>query len=392
MLRSLRLITKLGLAAAAAAGFAAGRRMGRREAERPGPPGRKRPSRLELLKLAVAKWNEDQAQRLGASLSFYALFSMAPLVLIAMAVVGLVFGESAARGLVSSHLEGYVGATQAQAIERVIVSLGRRAAGGFAGVVGFVILLGGASQVVAELQASLDQIFGVPPSSVSLLKTIERRVVSIVFVLGVGFLLLGSLVVESVAQAVETRVGEAKLPAVMVQEVNLAITFLVMATLFTLTYRFLPQARASWKDLWRGGVFTAALFILGNIVLGMYLGRGGPASAYGAAGSFVVVLLWVYYCAQILYFGAELTVVFARERGGGIRLPDRAAPLTVGKAMGAFPRLRPSAEAEGPSEGRERLRRARERLRTRMRRWAPSLSRADRKEGSRAAEKRPTRS
>jgi membrane protein len=365
MLRSFRLITRLGFAAAAAAaGYAAGNRIGRRAASRPGPPERKKPGFLQLLKLSVAKWNEDQAQRLGASLSFYALFSMAPLLLIAMAVVGLVYGESAARGLVSSHLEGYVGATQAQAIERVIVSLGRRAAGGFAGVVGFIILLGGASQVVTELQLSLDQIFCVPRSSMSLLKTVERRVVSIVFVLGVGLLLLGSLIVESLAQGVEARVGEAKLPAVMVQEVNLGITFLVMAALFTLTYRFLPQARASWRDLWRGGLFTAALFILGNIGLGMYLGRGGPASAYGAAGSFVVVLLWVYYCAQILYFGAELTVVYASERGGGIRLPAGAA---AGKAPAKLLPLR--------SEGKARWKRARERLRTQMQSWGPRTSR-----------------
>lgn len=275
---------------------------------------------------AYRKWSADQAARLAAALSFYTAFSLAPLVLITASLLGLLLGPQAAQGLISERLAQFIGSERALAVEGLLAAADRPEAGGLAGLIGFAMLLWTGSAVVRELQESLNQIFAVRHPQEGWWPSIRRKLVSLAFVLGMGCLMLAAVGVSAAAAAAGKYFGGALgYEEGVLQAFNQAATFVVITALFTAMYRFLPDARIRFRDLLLGGAFTAAFFTLGNYLLGLYLGRKGASSAYGAAGSLMAFLLWTYYCAQIIYFGAEFLYAWAERRGDGVR--QRHPPL-----------------------------------------------------------------
>jgi membrane protein len=310
----------------------------------PGRPGNAAPRWLDVFRDAASRWSAHQVSRLAASLSYYTLFSVAPVVLIMVAVIGFFFGERTAQGLVASELQSFLGDEKTKALQQVLAAAQRPGAGSRAGLIGFIVLLAGASGVVGELQASLNQIFGVYTARASFWVSARRRLISIAFVLAMGFMLLVSLAVNAGTAAAGKYFGTVLgIPAHLMQTANQLASFGLISLLFAGMFRFLPDARMAWRDLGVGACFTAALFTLGNLLLGMYLGRAGPASAYGAAGSLLAFLLWTYYCAQIVYFGAEFTRSYAERRGLGLR-PIKGAGLSSAASKAV-----PEADAAPPS-------------------------------------------
>jgi len=267
-----------------------------------------------LLKETAAEGSADQITRLGASLAYYTVFSLAPLALIAVSLVGVVFGDKAAQGAVFSDLSHFMGAAQARAVQHLILSARRSPSGSWAGATGVVLLLFGASSVVGELQSALNRIFDVPAERFGWAATLKQRLISLGFVLGVGFLLVVSMAVSTAISAAGRVLGAlAGFSVVLLYAANLSATLAIISLLFALMFRYLPLTRIAWRDAWKGGATTAFLFIAGNLALSLYLGKAGPVSVYGAAGSLLAVLLWSYYCAQIFYLGAEFTHVYARR-------------------------------------------------------------------------------
>ncbi|MBI3297147.1 MAG: YihY/virulence factor BrkB family protein [Elusimicrobia bacterium] len=268
-----------------------------------------------VLAAAARKWRRDEAARLAAALSFYTVFSLTPLVLLTLAVLSTLFGEEAARGLIGERLGDFVGPERAGLIEQLAESASRPEAGRYAGPIGFLSVLWGASAIAGELKASLNRVFDAPPPASGLVPALRGRLISMAFVLSLGFVLLVSLVLGAGAAAAgkffggALGLGEAPLHAF-----NEGAAMLVNALLFTAMFRLLPDARVAWREAAAGGAFTSVMFTLGSLALGLYLGKAGPASAYGAAGALVAFVVWTYYCAQILYFGAEFTAAYARAR------------------------------------------------------------------------------
>jgi len=284
----------------------------------------------DLLKETFAEWNKDKVSRLAAALAYYTIFSLAPLLIIVIAIAGSVFGEEAARGEIVGQIQGLVGKDGAEVIQTAIQNASRPAAGTIASVVSIVVLLFGASGVFAELQDSLNTVWEVQPKPErGLLNIIRSRFLSFSMVLGIGFLLIVSLVVSAALAAVSAYLGNV-LPGLVFfwRIVNFALGFVVTTVLFGLIYKVLPDVKITWSDVWIGAAITSLLFSIGRFLLGVYLGNSNFGSTYGAAGSLVILLAWVYYAAQILFLGAEFTQVYARRYGSGI-VPDKnAIPLT----------------------------------------------------------------
>ncbi len=271
-----------------------------------------------MVKAAVNAWLDDYAPSMGAALSYYTLFSLAPLLLIVIAVAGMVFGRDAAQGAVLTQLSGIMGAEGATAVEGMLKVAREPAKGVLATVVGVVALLIGATAIFAELQSALDRIWRVPaPKHESgiwfLLRT---RLLSFGLVLGLGFLLMVSLVVSAALAAMGQWLGSwIQGWDVLLEIVNFAVALFIFTLLFGMIYKIMPRARISWRDVWTGAAVTALLFAAGKILVGLYLGKSALASGFGAAGSLVVLVAWVYYSAQIFLLGAEYTWVFANRHG-----------------------------------------------------------------------------
>ncbi|HBB31146.1 MAG TPA: ribonuclease BN [Cyanobacteria bacterium UBA9273] len=285
---------------------------------------------VELLKETVEEWQKDKASNLAAALAYYTIFSLAPLIIIAIAIAGAIFGEEAARGEIVGQIQGLVGTDGAKVIETAIENANQPNTGSIASLISVVVLLFGASGVFAQLQDALNTIWEVQPKPGRAIKGfVRKRVLSFSIVLGIGFLLLVSLIISAALSAVNSYTQDL-LPGadVLWWFVNWVISFGIITLLFALMYKFLPDVKISWNDVWIGAIITALLFTLGKFVLGMYLGKGSFGSTYGAAGSLVIVLAWVYYAAQILFFGAEFTQVYARRFGSQIVPDDHALPLT----------------------------------------------------------------
>ena len=264
---------------------------------------------------------------LAAALSYYTLFSLAPLLTIAIAMAGLFFGQEAAQNQVVETTRGLVGKESAQAIQEMIQSAGEKPAAGIISTLfGVIALLFGAGGVVGQLQASLNKVWGVAPKpGQGVWGFIRQRFVSYAMVLSIGFLLLVSLVVSAVLSGMSRLLGNMFGGAeALVHGLDLFVSFAFITLLFALIYKFLPDARIRWKDVWIGAVFTSLLFTIGKSLIGLYLGNSGVTSVYGAAGSLITVLLWVYYSALIFFFGAELTRVYATEYGSGVAPADNA--------------------------------------------------------------------
>jgi membrane protein len=285
------------------------------------------------LKDTVRDWLDDDAARLAAALAYYALLSLAPLIVIAIAVVGFFVGADAARGRVAGELGAIVGAEAAQGIQAVAANARSPSAGIVSTVVGVVTLFVGASGVFGELQSSLNAVWEVAPKpGRGVLGQLRDRFLSFTMVLGVAFLLLVSLLISSLLSAVGKMMAGA-LPGgeVLWQVVNFTFSLAVVTGLFALIFKVIPDAEVKWRDVWLGAAFTAILFTLGKFLLGLYLGKAAVGSAYGAAGSIIALVVWVYYAAQILLLGAEFTQVQARRHGHEIRPSAGAVPAAQAK-------------------------------------------------------------
>jgi membrane protein len=282
-----------------------------------------------LMKDAASDWSRDRAPRLGAALAYYTVFSLVPFLVVVIAVIGLVFGEVAAQSAILSQIAELVGEQTAAAIKDMIQRANQPSTGLFATAVAVATLLIGASGVFGQLQDALNTVWGVEPKEGrGVWGFIKDRFLSFVAVLGTGFLLLVSLILSSALAAFGKWFGGLlPLPEAVLQLMNFAFSFLVVTGLFALIFKVLPDAKVAWRDVWIGAALTSALFTIGKFALGVYLGKSNVASAYGATGSLVLVLLWVYYSAQILLYGAEFTQVYANRVGERI-VPTPDAKVT----------------------------------------------------------------
>ncbi len=282
-----------------------------------------------LAKEAAADWMHDRAPRLGAALAYYTVFSLVPFLVVVIALIGLVFGQEAAQSAILGQIADLVGEQSAAAIKDMIQRADKPSTGLLATGLAILTLLVGASGVFGQLQDALNTVWGVEPKEGrGVWGFIKDRFLSFVAVLGTGFLLLVSLVLSSaLAAAGKWFSGWLPLPETVLELLNFAVSFVVITGLFALIFKVLPDAQVAWRDVWVGAALTAALFTIGKFALGLYLGKSNVGSAYGAAGSLVLVLLWVYYSAQIMLYGAEFTQVYAN------RLGERIVPAPDAKVI-----------------------------------------------------------
>ncbi len=305
---------------------------------------------FSLLRQTFAEWNEDHAPRLAAALAYYTAFSIAPLLVVVIGIVGIIVSQNTVQSQILNEVQRSVGPDAAKMVGELITNASKPAEGLLATILGIVTLLLGAGGAFGQLQDALNTIWDVDPSSTGkqnsgVIFQIQNKFLSFGMVLVVGFLLLVSLVINAVIAAVSTYVVNL-LPSVefLLSLVNLVISLIVITAMFAMLYKFLPKIKLEWRDVIVGAAMTSALFTIGRFLLGWYLGRSGTASAYGAAGSFVLILLWIYYSAQIVLFGAEFTQVYARRHGslqGSKTVP--AAPTTPPPTVDGPPGVQPGA-------------------------------------------------
>jgi membrane protein len=280
------------------------------------------------VKEAAAEWQQDKASRLAAALAYYAIFSLTPLIIIIIAIAGSLFGEAAARGQIITQIEGAVGKEGAAFIQTLLQNTGHGGAGTgiAASILGIVVLLFGATGLFVELQDALNTVWNVAAKpNLGVKDFIRKRLLSFLTIFSIGFLLLVSLVVSTVLSAVSHFTNTTLFEFdIFWQIVNSVIAFGAIVVLFATIYKLLPDVKITWSDVWIGSVITSFLFMIGRALLGLYLGKTAFGSTYGAAGSLIIVLVWFYYSAQILFFGAELTQVYARRHGSRI-VPNRYA-------------------------------------------------------------------
>lgn len=286
---------------------------------------------FELLRETFNEWNQDKAPRLAAALAYYTAFSIAPLLVIAIAIAGLAFGAEAVRGELQGQIQRVVGADAASAIEEMVAAASNQSTGLIASIIALVTLLLGAAGLFGQLKDALNTVWNVAPKpgTGGIVATIKGQFLSFTMVLGIGFLLLVSMVISAVISGLQNAIGTLVPASVSVLPlINFIVSFIVTTVLFALIYKVLPDAEIRWRDVWIGAAVTSLLFSLGRFLIGLYLGNSSIASSYGAAGSFVVLLVWIYYSAQILIFGAEFTQVYARRLGQRLQPSENAVLLT----------------------------------------------------------------
>lgn len=275
----------------------------------------------QLLRLAVQSvksWSNDYAPSMGAAISYYTVFSLAPLLVIVIAIAGAAFGREAVQGLISDQLSGLVGARGAEMVEGLVARASDTDRGLVAGLVSFFVLLVGATTVFAELQSALDRIWKVPearkPSGIFGL--LRARLLSFGLILGVAFLLMVSLVVSAMLAAFGAWAG-GLMPGweTLLQVLNLAVSLAILTVLFAMIFKLMPSTAVGWRDVWVGAFVTAILFEVGKLLIGLYIGKSGMNESFEAAGALVILLAWVYYAAQIFLLGAEFTKAFADAHG-----------------------------------------------------------------------------
>jgi membrane protein len=282
-----------------------------------------------LFKKSWTAWIEDYASSMGAALAYYTIFSVTPLLLLVIAVAGLAFGTEAASGEIVGQLRGMIGEEGAVAIEGLLASARTPARSIWASIISVVTLLIGATSVFAELQSALDRIWRAPAAAQrsGVIELLRSRLLSFGLIVSIGFLLLVSLVVSAGLAALGKWWGPMfGAWETVLQIVNVAVSFGFITVLFALVYRILPRARVAWNDVWMGAAVTALFFTLGKFGIGLYLGTAGVSSGFGAAGSIIVLLVWVYYSAQIFLLGAEFTWVYAHAQGSRAGEPVPAIP------------------------------------------------------------------
>lgn len=300
-----------------------------------------------IVRESAREWLEDRAPQLSAAVAYYTIFSLAPLLVIAVSLAGFFFGEKAARGEIVTMIDQLVGSVAAEQIQTMIEEASRAEGGVIATALGIAALLFGASGVFFQLSRAMDQIWGVTDQRGGGLKGfVKNRLVAFALVLSIGFLLLVSLVVSALlaglARVIEERFGGV---GPLWQAAELGVSFAVITILFAVLYRYLPSIRIDWRYLWAGAAVTSLLFAIGKFAIGMYLGRSSVASTFGAAGSLAVVLIWIYYSTLIFLFGAEMSEVIARRRrhaeagGSDESLPPRRCASDSDPAPQPYPLL-----------------------------------------------------
>ena len=268
-----------------------------------------------ILTRAAIKWWDDNALRLSASLSYYTLFSLAPVLIIVIAVAGMIFGQAAVEARLMDEIKGLVGAESAEAIQTMVQQARQSETHTTAASFGLIAMVVLSTGVFVELQDALNLIWRIPPPhTTGFWRILKSRVFSFFLVIGIGFLMIVSLTL-SAAVAALGRLFTAWLPGpeILMHLVSGAVSLLIFTALFGMMFKILPDAHIAWRDVWIGAALTAVLFTIGKTGIGLYLGKTGIASSYGAASSLAVVLLWVYYSALILFFGAEYTSISAKR-------------------------------------------------------------------------------
>ena len=283
----------------------------------------------QVVKVAAVNWVDDYAQSMGAALAFYTMFSIAPLLLIVISVAGFFFGEEAARGEIFYQLRDLLGAPGALAVQGLLESVGKPRENYVTAFFGILFLYIGATSVFAELQDALNRIWKVPTKAngSGVWRFLRNRLLSFGMILGIGFLLMVSLTFSAGLAALNkwwdprfSGWGD------VAQSIEVAISIALVTMVFAMIYKAMPRAKIDWKDVWVGATVTSLLFIAGKFLIGAYIGRSGISTGFGAAASLVVVLLWVYYSAQIFLFGAEFTWAYAHKFGSRKGQPMPAAP------------------------------------------------------------------
>ena len=275
-----------------------------------------------LFSKSWTEFNADNAPRLGAALAYYTILSLAPLLILLIAVAGLVFGKEAAQGQLFGQIRDLVGAQGAEAIEAIVRAASKPSSGIAASIIGFLTLLFGASSVANELRSSLNAIWHTTNTGGGVKAMMKDRSKALAVVLAGGFLLLVSLVLTSAIAAAGEFVSHLlPLPEIVLQLLNFLVGLIVISGVFAVLFKYLPDVHLEWDDVMFGALFTSVLFSAGKFLIGLYLGKASFGSTYGAAGSLVIVLVWVYYSAQIFFFGAESTKVYARDFGSDPQTP-----------------------------------------------------------------------
>jgi len=277
----------------------------------------------------MSDWYEDRAQRIGAALAYYTIFALAPGLVIVMALAGLMLGPGAESQIIGQFHE-LIGEQGATAIEATVRSARNETLGATGTALALIPLVFGLWGVFGELQDGLNTIWGVTPKPGRRIRDIlKERFWSFAMVVGIGFVLLVSLVLSAWLAAVGTYVGSLlPAPAAGLEALNFVISFVVITGSFALIFKLLPDVRIAWRDVWLGAAVTSLFFTVGKFLIGLYLGKSAVASAYGAAGSLVIIVVWVYYSAQILLLGAEFTKVWTKRRGSGFVPEKTAVPVT----------------------------------------------------------------
>jgi membrane protein len=300
--------------------------------------GRKR-SFFTVLKSSAKCFAEDNAFKLSASLSYYTVFSLGPLLLIIISLAGFFYGKEAVQGQLNRQISDLVGAQAAQQIQQIIINIQQSGEGPVAAIIGIIVLIIGATGVFIEMQDSINYIWSVKAKpQKGWLKFLMNRLLSFSLIVSMGFILLVSLVVSAMVDILNQQLTRyfAEATVYLIYVLNIAVVLLVISALFMVIYKILPDATIRWKDAFAGALFTSVLFLLGKFAIGFYLGRANLSVTYGAAASIVVILTWVYYSSLIMYFGAEFTKMNALMRGGGIR-PSSTSVFIIKKEVRELP-------------------------------------------------------
>jgi membrane protein len=289
-----------------------------------------RKSIWQFLKTTINEWVEAEPFQLAAALSYYTLFSLAPLLLIAIGVAGFVFGREAAQNQIVETLQGMIGQDSAQTVQEMIQAANEKPKTGMLStIIGFVALLFGAGGVVGQLQTSLNRMWEVTPKpGQGIWGFLRQRFFSFAMVLAIGFLLLVSLVVTAILSSftamLSSLLGDATFVA---HAIDIIVSFGFVTLLFALIYKYVPDVEIQWRDVWVGAALTSILFTLGKYLVGLYIGTSGVSSTFGAAGSLITILVWVYYSSLIFFLGAEFTRVYATQYGSGVAPAENAQQM-----------------------------------------------------------------
>ena len=288
-----------------------------------------------LVKATFSSWLDDYAPSMGAALAYYTMFSIAPLLLIVISTAGLIFGEEAVRGEIFGQLRGLMGDEGARTVQSLLESVSSPEEGKAGTIIGTVLLLIGATTVLSELQDAFDRIWHVPPKDKEggVWGVLRSRLLSFGMILGIGFLMMVSLVFSAALAALGKWWGPFFSDLeIIVGAINFVFSFALATTVFAMLYKFMPRVTIHWRDVWAGAAVTALLFTIGKSLIGLYIGKSAVSSGFGAAGSLVVVLVWVYYSAQIFLLGAEFTKVYSQAHGSRKKQP---LPEDEGERVGA---------------------------------------------------------